>query len=63
LKKSFFWLTVVPIFTRDHERRMYSWIAALKPEKGFRLATYAIWYYLERRQYVRDQAANAQQQT
>src|SRR5215467_14070453 len=29
LKKSFFWLTVVPIFTRDHERRMYSWIAAL----------------------------------
>src|SRR5262249_14118280 len=29
LKKSFFWLAVVPIFTRDHERRIYSWIAAL----------------------------------
>src|SRR5215472_7233007 len=27
LKKSFFW--VVPIFTSDHERRIYSWIAAL----------------------------------
>jgi len=22
LKKSFFWFAVVPIFTRDHERRM-----------------------------------------
>ena len=29
LKKSFFWLALVPIFTRDHERKMYSWIAAL----------------------------------
>jgi len=29
LKNSFFWLAVVPIFTGDHERRMYSWIAAL----------------------------------
>src|SRR5439155_24015065 len=29
LKKSFFWLMVVPIFPRDHERTMYSWIAAL----------------------------------
>src|SRR6516164_1201772 len=29
LKNSFFWFTVVPIFTSDHERRMYSWIAAL----------------------------------
>src|SRR6266700_3237310 len=29
LKNSFFWLAVVPIFTSDHERRMYSWIAAL----------------------------------
>src|SRR5215471_3348244 len=29
LKNSFFWLAVVPIFTNDHERRMYSWIAAL----------------------------------
>jgi hypothetical protein len=29
LKNSFFWLTVVPIFTSDHERRMYSCIAAL----------------------------------
>ena len=29
LKKSFFWLAVVPSFTSDHERRMYSWMAAL----------------------------------
>jgi hypothetical protein len=29
LKNSFLWLWVVPIFTSDHERRMYSWIAAL----------------------------------
>ena len=29
LKKSFFWFAVVPILTSDHERRMYSWIAAL----------------------------------
>src|ERR1700686_1514682 len=29
LKNSFFWLAVVPIFTSDHDRRMYSWIAAL----------------------------------
>jgi hypothetical protein len=29
LKNTFFWLAVVPIFTSDHERRMYSWIAAL----------------------------------
>ena len=29
LKNSFFWLAVVPIFTSDHERRMYSWIEAL----------------------------------
>ena len=29
LKNSFFWLAVVPIFTSDHERRMYSWMAAL----------------------------------
>ena len=28
LKNSFFWLAVVPIFTSDHERRMYSWIEA-----------------------------------
>ena len=28
LKNSFFWLAVVPIFTSDHERRMYSWIDA-----------------------------------
>ncbi len=24
LKNSFFWFAVVPIFTSDHERRMYS---------------------------------------
>jgi hypothetical protein len=24
LKKSFFWLALVPIFTIDHDRRMYS---------------------------------------
>ena len=29
LKNSFFCAAVVPIFTRLHERRMYSWIAAL----------------------------------
>ena len=29
LKNTFFWLADVPIFTSDHERRMYSWIAAL----------------------------------
>ena len=29
LKNSFFWFAVVPIFTSDHERRMYSWIEAL----------------------------------
>ncbi len=29
LKNSFFWFAVVPIFTSDHERRIYSWIAAL----------------------------------
>ena len=29
LKNSFFWFAVVPIFTSDHERRMYSWIDAL----------------------------------
>ena len=29
LKNSRFWLAVVPIFTRLHERRMYSWIEAL----------------------------------
>ena len=29
LKNSFFWFAVVPIFTRDQDRRMYSWIAAL----------------------------------
>jgi uncharacterized membrane protein YphA (DoxX/SURF4 family) len=29
LKNSFFWLAVVPSFTSDHERRMYSWMAAL----------------------------------
>ena len=29
LKKSFFWAAVVPIFTRLHERRIYSWIDAL----------------------------------
>src|SRR6185503_2170624 len=28
LKNSFFWFAVVPIFTSDHERRMYSWIDA-----------------------------------
>ncbi len=28
LKNSFFCAAVVPIFTRDHERRMYSWIEA-----------------------------------
>ena len=28
LKKSFFWLAVVPILTSDHERKMYSWIEA-----------------------------------
>ena len=28
LKKSFFCAAVVPIFTRLHERRMYSWIEA-----------------------------------
>ncbi|MNE72678.1 hypothetical protein D3C80_1686390 [compost metagenome] len=28
LKKSFFCAAVVPIFTRDQERRMYSWIEA-----------------------------------
>ena len=28
LKNSFFWFAVVPIFTSDHERRIYSWIAA-----------------------------------
>ena len=28
LKNSFFWRAVVPIFTRDQERRMYSWIEA-----------------------------------
>src|SRR5882724_8875280 len=27
LKNTFFWLAVVPIFTSDHERWMYSWIA------------------------------------
>ena len=29
LKNSFFWLAVVPIFTSDQERRMYSWMEAL----------------------------------
>jgi hypothetical protein len=29
LKNNFFRLAVVPNFTSDHERRMYSWIAAL----------------------------------
>ena len=29
LKNTFFWFAVVPIFTSDHDRRMYSWIAAL----------------------------------
>ncbi len=29
LKNSFFCALVVPSFTRDHDRRMYSWIAAL----------------------------------
>ena len=29
IEERFFWLAVVPIFTNDHERRMYSWIAAL----------------------------------
>jgi hypothetical protein len=29
LKNSFFWLAAVPVFTSDHERRMYSWIDAL----------------------------------
>src|SRR5215472_18073516 len=29
LKNSFFWFSVVPIFINKHERRMYSWIAAL----------------------------------
>ena len=29
LKNNFFWLAVVPIFTSDHERMMYSLIAAL----------------------------------
>src|SRR5258708_38923935 len=29
LKNSFFWFAVVPIFTSDHERMMYSWIAAV----------------------------------
>ncbi len=29
LKNSFFWFAVVPIFTSDQERRMYSWIEAL----------------------------------
>ena len=29
LKNSFFWLAVVPIFTTDHECRMYAWMAAL----------------------------------
>ena len=29
LKNSFFWLAVVPIFTSDQERRIYSWIDAL----------------------------------
>ena len=28
LKNSFFCAAVVPSFTSDHERRMYSWIAA-----------------------------------
>ena len=28
LKKSFFCAAVVPIFTSDQERRMYSWIEA-----------------------------------
>ena len=31
LKNSFFWFAVVPIFTSDHERRMYSWIDGLDP--------------------------------
>jgi hypothetical protein len=29
IEESFLWLAVVPIFTNDHERRIYSWIAAL----------------------------------
>ena len=29
LKKSFFWLAVVPILTSDQERKMNSWMAAL----------------------------------
>ena len=29
LKNIFLWFAVVPIFTRDHERSTYSWIAAL----------------------------------
>jgi len=33
LKNGFFWLAVVPIFTSDHERRMYSWIAAHHPRR------------------------------
>src|SRR5258705_6333823 len=28
LKNSFFWFAVLPNLTSDHERRMYSWIAA-----------------------------------
>ena len=32
LKNNFLWLAVVPIFTTDHERRMYSWIAVKGPE-------------------------------
>src|SRR5258707_8468794 len=38
LKKSFFCAAVVPIFTSDHECRMYSWIAArIQDRKSTRL--------------------------